>query len=600
VLDNLSYCNLLNNETICTVSQEASREGSKEEIYAIVYNALAKERDEVVSLPIDISSKNYVVEKLGDGQSDWVPVKSSVLPNANYAQIVGAASDIMYFEARDIPPLGASVFRVKRLEDERLSSASAPAVPRNLRRSIQNDSDYEIVIKNDILSVTFDQSTGVITSIQNLRDGVMMNVRQQYGFYKSAFKDRTFVEDFDNFKGDGKCLPGYTDAEGNEYPWLLGTAENWQNSGAYIFRPTFDQKLHAIPPKRTKSVVVYNSELVKEVHSVFGEGGWIKQIARLLPGKDFVEIEYVVGPVPIDDGGKEVVSKWTTSIASDGHFFTDSNGREFQDRKRGDHIIFGPDHPNTDEPVSGNYYPVNAAIFIEDSVHSFGCVVDRSQGGSSLTDGSLELMIQRRTLYDDARGVGEPLNETDIGITPNPPYGNAVRLGDGVIVKGHHRFIVGAGGSGASKMRGMMDNIFSQPHVFVASAPSGATVPFRQAKLSMLHSSLPDNIMVVSFIALDEEDTFLIRIGHQYGPNEDTTLSRPVEIDLHYLFPNKKVVSVREKTLSANQIRTHWEARRLQWDCASNGGESLPPDELHDGRVVLKPLEIRTFEIVLV
>ena len=606
VLDNLSYCNLLNNETICTVSQEASREGSTEDIYVIVYNALAKERDEVVSLPID-SSSNYFVEKLGE-KLVWVPLTSSYLPNANYAQVAGAASGIVYFEARDIPPLGALVFRVTRLEEERLSSVSNPAVPRNLRQSTtQNNLDDEIVITNDILSVTFDKSTGVIASINNLRDGITMNVDQQYGFYKSAFKDRpspmSFVEVSDNkFKGDGKCLPGYTDAEGNEYPWLLGTAENWQNSGAYIFRPTFDQKLHTIPPK-TQSVVVYNDGLVKEVHSVFGQGGWVKQIARLLPGKDFVEIEYVVGPVPIDDAsGKEIVSKWTTSIANDGHFFTDSNGREFQDRKRGDHNVFGPDQPNTDEPVSGNYYPVNAAIFIEDSVHSFGCVVDRSQGGSSLTDGALELMIQRRTLYDDARGVGEPLNETDIGITPNPPYGNAERLGDGVIVKGHHRLIVGRGGSGASKMRVTMDNVFSQPHLFVASATSATTVSFRQAKLSLLQSSLPDNIMVISFIALDEENTFLIRLGHQYGPNEDKKLSRPVEVDIHNLFPSKKVVSMQEKTLSANQVRSDWEARRLQWDCSKGGGESHPPDEpspSQDGRVILKPLEIRTYEIVL-
>jgi len=38
---------------------------------------------------------------------------------------------------------------------------------------------------------------------------------------------------------------------------------------------------------------------------------------------------------------------------------------------------------------------------------------DRSQGGSVLQDGQIELMIQRRTLADDWRGVGEPLNETN-------------------------------------------------------------------------------------------------------------------------------------------------------------------------------------------
>eukprot|EP00986_Skeletonema_menzelii_P007327 scaffold2854_cov140-Skeletonema_menzelii.AAC.3 len=598
VLDNLTYCNLLN-ETICTVSQEASREGSKEDIYVIVYNALAKERDEVVSLPIDSSTHSHVEKLLVGEHSDWVPVTSSVLPNANYAQVTGAASYIVYFEAKNIPPLGALVFRVsRRSEGEMLSLASFPAFPRNLRRSVENDIDDEIVMSNDMLSVKFARSTGVITSITNLRDGITVKVQQQYGFYKSAFKDTSMnlVQDGDNFKGDGKCLPGYTDAEGDEYPWLIGSAERWQNSGAYIFRPTSDQQLHTLRPKQTKSVVFYNSELVKEVHSVFGQGGWIKQIARLYPGENFVDIEYVVGPVPIDDGGKEVVSKWATSIANEGHFFTDSNGREFQKRKRGDHNVFGPDQPNSDEPISGNYYPVTAAIFIEDDVYSFGCTVDRSQGGSSLADGALELMIQRRTLYDDARGVGEPLNETDIGITPNQPFGNAERLGEGVIVKGHHRIIVGKGGSGASKLRGAMDSTFSQPHVFVASAPSGTAITFRPT-LSMLQSSLPDNIMVISFIALAEEHTYLIRLGHQYGPDEDKDLSRQVEIDLHKLF-KKTITSVREKTLSGNQLRDDWETRRLQWDC-KKGDESLSPDGLIDGRVVLKPLEIRTFEIVI-
>ena len=36
---------------------------------------------------------------------------------------------------------------------------------------------------------------------------------------------------------------------------------------------------------------------------------------------------------------------------------------------------------------------------------------DRSQGGTSLTDGDVMLMIHRRILHDDHRGVEEALNE---------------------------------------------------------------------------------------------------------------------------------------------------------------------------------------------
>lgn len=46
---------------------------------------------------------------------------------------------------------------------------------------------------------------------------------------------------------------------------------------------------------------------------------------------------------------------------------------------------------------------------------------DRSQGGSSYNRGEIEIMIHRRLLHDDWRGVGEPLNETEkngtIGLT---------------------------------------------------------------------------------------------------------------------------------------------------------------------------------------
>ena len=42
-------------------------------------------------------------------------------------------------------------------------------------------------------------------------------------------------------------------------------------------------------------------------------------------------------------------------------------------------------------------------------------VTDRSQSGASLASGELEMMLHRRTLFDDARGVAEPLNETMCG-----------------------------------------------------------------------------------------------------------------------------------------------------------------------------------------
>jgi lysosomal alpha-mannosidase len=38
---------------------------------------------------------------------------------------------------------------------------------------------------------------------------------------------------------------------------------------------------------------------------------------------------------------------------------------------------------------------------------------DRSQGGSVVQEGRIELMQNRRLFFDDDRGVDEALNETD-------------------------------------------------------------------------------------------------------------------------------------------------------------------------------------------
>jgi hypothetical protein len=101
-------------------------------------------------------------------------------------------------------------------------------------------------------------------------------------------------------------------------------------------------------------------------------------------------------------------------VASEGYLYTDSNGREMQQRL----LNYRPTWKlNVTEPVACNYYPVNAIAFINDTQSQFTVLTDRSEGGASLSSGTLELMVHRRILADDGRGVGEPLNETQ-SITP--------------------------------------------------------------------------------------------------------------------------------------------------------------------------------------
>ena len=104
--------------------------------------------------------------------------------------------------------------------------------------------------------------------------------------------------------------------------------------------------------------------------------------------------------------GKEVVAKWQAlEFDNDETFYTDSNGLEMQKRvlnKRPGWTV------DTDQKVSSNYYPINSAIAIRSANSSNQITVmnDRSQGGSVLENGTIELMQNRRLMHDDHRGVG--------------------------------------------------------------------------------------------------------------------------------------------------------------------------------------------------
>ncbi len=55
-------------------------------------------------------------------------------------------------------------------------------------------------------------------------------------------------------------------------------------------------------------------------------------------------------------------------------------------------------HPVCLACAVGSYYPVNAAAYLKDANAQFTVLVDRSEAGASINDGSVELMVHRRLL----------------------------------------------------------------------------------------------------------------------------------------------------------------------------------------------------------
>ena len=175
--------------------------------------------------------------------------------------------------------------------------------------------------------------------------------------------------------------------------------------------------------------------------------GFIALILRIVCEKSQILIDWIFR----DGIGKEVISRVTTTIlASDGTFYTDANARQTLRRELDarQSYTYTPT-----EPVSANYYPVNSHIFIRDPLgkQQATVLVDRSQGGTSLVGGLVELMVHRRLLHDDSFGVDEPLDET--------------AFGQGLVVRGTHYLILSDAFQSAKRYRPLAQELYKQPQI---------------------------------------------------------------------------------------------------------------------------------------
>eukprot|EP00520_Triparma_pacifica_P000419 CAMPEP_0118651598 /NCGR_PEP_ID=MMETSP0785-20121206/10870_1 /TAXON_ID=91992 /ORGANISM="Bolidomonas pacifica, Strain CCMP 1866" /LENGTH=1069 /DNA_ID=CAMNT_0006544059 /DNA_START=1283 /DNA_END=4492 /DNA_ORIENTATION=+ len=581
-----SVCQDLNVST-CELTQSVDF-ASGDKLIVGVYNSLSHARTELVGVPV-MTEGEYAVF---DGK-DEVEIETSLVPNA-FPLGDSAAPYTLYFQASDLHPMGMKFYSIKSKGEAKKEKKEPVAMATSTTRRSLRGKEENLKVETSKFTVEFDPS-GRLLSVGDKK------VSQSWGYYTSFDSSRAELGATPQPQGDylawtpgvpGTCLPGYLDAEGDEERWLKDS--DGQNSGAYIFRPSKrNEDLTELAPTAGK-VSVVETELVTEVTAEFGD--WVKQITRVSKDADYVEIEWTVGPVPTDDNiGKEIVTRFETDIKNDGVFYTDSNGREFLERK----LNYRPTWDmEVFQPIAGNYYPVNAAIYIEDETSSISLLNDRTQGGASLHDGEVEIMVQRRLVADDSRGVGEPLDETTGGVTPYPPYGEAERVGEGVVIKGKHRIVVGEGNDGAKIARKQMDAMFSPAVPLFATAASKDTVSL-DGFTAMGGSALPEQLAMITLAKIHGSDNvFMVRLAHQYGVGEDKELSAPVKVDLGDVLPfGMEMEKWEETTLTGNQGRKEWEEKRLKWK-GENEGRGETGRDKDDGNVIqINPMEIRTFKI---
>ena len=218
---------------------------------------------------------------------------------------------------------------------------------------------------------------------------------------------------------------------------------------------------------------------------------------------------------------------------------------------------------------------------------------DRSQGGSVLTNGSVELMQNRRLRHDDWRGVGEALNETNssgVGIQVNTRY-----------------FVQVFDTTKTSSVQRKVQLTVDEPiNYFIASADSDTL----SASTALPRAAIPDFDGDLKIHLLPEaKNQILVRIENMADLFDGTPESTP-QFDLNTYISNVWKANssvpvpnwmVTERTLGNNQDYDDMVKNKFDWPNVDGPSTvTYPADQSPLQVVALQPQRIRLFRVKFV
>ena len=551
-----------------------------------VYNPLAQPVTALLSLPISTAAASV---RAHDGSALAVQVVPSLHPVTNYDQENGAAAPFTALVEVELPPVSLTPMTLTATKHTAApAAASTPAVAAPFRMA------------NAHLALDFD-ARGALVSVTRSAGG------RDAGGGRSlvptpvslAIEPRAYIPHH--------SVPNFHGPRGADQP-----------SGAYIFRPNSTAApLRPDGAPRTYQIVGDADSLVQEVRQVWSD--WVNVTLRLSRSARSIEMIVTAGPLPATNG-TELIMHMASNISSHGEMFSDANGREMQRRLRDKRPSW---NFTQTEDAAGNYFPMTTAAYIRDTRAQLTLLADASQGVASLKDGSLEVMLHRRLVQDDARGVREPLNETEnvqpystaaeslagvdkpavvqldgggtaaigsalvhpltdgngIGLLGMGNLGGGEHTGRGLLVRARYKISVEPSEGAAAAWRPEMDQMYGTPQLFFSPGASLAPPPMQ----SFLAAALPSNLQLVTLQKMDSHGAhgprkLLLRIGHQFGILEHPTLSKPTSVDLAKLFAPAAIelAGAVEMSLSANQPKQKMLRRREKQAAEARAARSAP------------------------
>ena len=325
-------------------------------------NSLSNTRHELVHLLVSADTVEVISH-----EGDIIP--SQMAPVWRTMELVNDQFELVFYVT--LPPMSVTTYKVRAASRDkgrknsaslvRLYNTQDYRVPHNIRFQVLPPGGQSILLENDEYRLRFSTRTGLMHTLTTKKTIQTTKLNMQYLMYKS------------------------------------------RGSGAYIFNPAgpaIDNELSSRP-----SVRVITGPLMSEIHIIHTSlTSKVRIYNTTRPLGLAIAVENVVDMRDLND--KELVMRLSTDILTNGTFYTDMNGLEIIRRKRNPR--FG---------VQANYYPMTSMAYIEDTRSRLTVVTGQPLGVTSPSDGSFEVMLDRRLSYDDGRGLGEGV--LDNKVTPS-------------------------------------------------------------------------------------------------------------------------------------------------------------------------------------
>ncbi|XP_010424099.1 PREDICTED: alpha-mannosidase 2 [Camelina sativa] len=336
----------------------AAREGNSHTV--ILFNPSEQTREEVVTVVVNRAEISVL-------DSNWTCVPSQISPEVQHDNTkLFTGRHRLYWKA-SIPALGLRTYYIangnvecEKATQSKLKYASEfdpfPCPPPYSCSKLDSDVTE---IRNEHQTLVFDVKNGLLRKIVH-RNGSETVVGEEIGMYSSP------------------------------------------ESGAYLFKPNGEAQPIVQPGGH---IVISEGLLVQEVFSypkTRYEKSPLSHKTRLYTGGNtlqdlVVEIEYHVELLGKDFNDQELIVRYKTDVDNKKVFYSDLNGFQMSRRETYDKI-----------PLQGNYYPMPSLAFIQGSNgQRFSVHSRQSLGVASLREGWLEIMLDRRLVRDDGRGLGQ-------------------------------------------------------------------------------------------------------------------------------------------------------------------------------------------------